>query len=204
MHGLTPSYPVTIDLAAFGKSLTMDDYDTTRNHTVPEVINHSTLTLAGSLTLNADAKFTNAADGQVLVGGAIDVETITRKTGEVVVNTVTITNAGTLTLAAGGVIDTLTTIANSGTIELSGGTLALKTGIANTGNVKIDAAGKLTVNGATIDGGATPIFHGIPGAKVVRARAPRGRTSAGCAASVRSRTTASSTSPAMPCSATAS
>ncbi|WFU81907.1 VCBS domain-containing protein [Bradyrhizobium sp. CIAT3101] len=163
LHGLTPSYPVTIDLAAFGKSLTMDDYDTTRNHTVPEVINHSTLTLAGSLTLNADAKFTNAADGQVLVGGAIDVETITRKTGEVVVNTVTITNAGTLTLAAGGVIDTLTTIANSGTIELSGGTLALKTGIANTGNVKIDAAGKLTVNGATIDGGATPVFHGIPG-----------------------------------------
>ena len=163
LHGLTPSYPVTIDLAAFGKSLTMDDYDTALHHTAPEVINHSTLTLAGSLTLNADAKFTNAADGQVLVGGAIDLETITRKTGEVVTNTATITNAGTLTLAAGGVIDTLTTIANSGTIELSGGTLALKTSIANSGNVDVDASGKLIVNGATIDGGVPPVLHGWPG-----------------------------------------
>ncbi|WP_245330424.1 VCBS domain-containing protein [Bradyrhizobium sp. AS23.2] len=163
LHGLTPSYPVTIDAAAYGKSLTMDDYDTTAHHTAPEVINYSTLTIAGTLTLNADAKFTNSADGHVFVGGAIDVETITRKSGLVVTNTSTITNAGTLTLAAGGTIDTLTTITNSGTIDLSGGTLALKSSIANSGNVTVDASGKLTVNGATIDGGAGdrgPVLNG--------------------------------------------
>lgn len=159
LHGLTPSYPVTIDAAAFGRSLIMDDYDTTLHHTAPEVINHSTLTIGGTLTLNADAKFTNAADGHVLVGGAIDVETITRKTGEVVTNTSTITNAGALTLAAGGVIDSLTTIANSGTIELSGGTLALKTNIANAGGtVQVDAGAALVADAITIDGGAVAIF----------------------------------------------
>lgn len=159
LHGLTPSYPVMIDAAAFGRSLIMDDYDTTLHHTAPEVINHSTLTIAGTLTLNADAKFTNAADGDVLVGGAIDVETITRKTGEVVTNTSTITNAGALKLAAGGVIDTLTTIANSGTIELSGGTLALKTSIANAGGtVQVDAGAALVADAVTVDGGTVAIF----------------------------------------------
>ena len=159
LHGLTPSYPVTIDAAAYGKSLTMDDYDTTVDHTAPEVINHSSLTLAGKLTLNADAKFTNAADGTVLVGGAIDVETITRTSGKVVTNTVTITNAGTLTLAAGGIIDTLTTIANSGMIELSGGTLTLDTGIANAGGtVQVDSVATLVADAVTIDGGTVTML----------------------------------------------
>jgi len=159
LHGLTPSYPVTIDAVAYGKSLTMDDYDKTVGHTAPEVINHSTLTLAGKLTLNADAKFTNAADGQVLVGGAIDVETITRTNGDVVVNTATITNAGKLTLAAGGKIDTLTTIVNSGLIELSGGTLTLDTGIANSGGtVQVDSLTTLVADAVTIDGGTLAIL----------------------------------------------
>ncbi|MBW7966256.1 VCBS domain-containing protein [Bradyrhizobium sp. BR 10261] len=159
LHGLTPSYPVTIDAAAYGKSLTMDDYDTTVHHTAPEVINHSTLTLGGKLTLNADAKFTNAADGTVLVGGAIDVETITRTNGDVVASTAKITNAGQLTLAAGGKIDTLTTITNSGTIELSGGTLTLDTGIANAGGtVQVDSVATLVADAVTIDGGTLAIF----------------------------------------------
>ena len=159
LHGLTPSYPVTIDVAAYGKSLTMDDYDTTAHHTTPQVINHSTLTLAGKLTLNADAKFTNAADGQVLVGGAIDVETITRpKTDVVVTNTATIINAGTLTLEAGGVIDTLTTIVNSGNFNLSGGTLMLDTGIANGGGtVRVGSGATLVANAVTIDGGTVNV-----------------------------------------------
>ncbi|XYL60585.1 VCBS domain-containing protein [Bradyrhizobium sp. DASA03076] len=159
LHGLTPSYPVTIDAAAYGKSLTMDDYDTTVHHTAPEVINHSTLTLGGKLTLNADAKFTNAADGTVLVGGAIDVETITRTNGDVVASTAKITNAGQLTLAAGGKIDTLTTITNSGTIELSGGTLTLDTGIANAGGtVQVDSVATLVADAVTIDGGTLAIL----------------------------------------------
>ncbi len=159
LHGLTPSYPVTIDAAAYAKSLTLDDYDTTVHHTAPEVINQSTLTIAGTLTLNADAKFTNSLGGHVFVGGAIDVETITRKSGLIVTNTSTITNAGTLTLAAGGTIDTLTTIANSGTIDLSGGTLALKSDIANAGGtLQVDAGATLVADTVTVDGGTVTIL----------------------------------------------
>ncbi|WP_375306907.1 LamG-like jellyroll fold domain-containing protein [Bradyrhizobium sp. A11] len=159
LHGLTPSYPVTIDVAAFAKSLTLDDYDTTPGHKVPEVINNSTLTIGGKLTLNADAKFTNSLGGHVTVGGAIDVETITRTSGVVVTNTSTITNAGTLTLQAGGTIDTLTAVANSGLIDLTGGTLVLKSDVANAGGtIQTDAGATLIVDGATVDGGTLVIL----------------------------------------------
>ncbi|MDN3279522.1 FecR domain-containing protein, partial [Frankia sp. RB7] len=159
LHGLTPSYPVTIDAAAYANSLTMDDYDTTAHHTSPEVINQSTLTIGGTLTLNADAKLTNVAGGQIFVGGAIDVETITRKSGEIVTNTSTITNAGTLTLAAGGKIDTLTAIVNSGTIELSGGTLSLDSDITNAGGlVQVDSGATLVADAVTVNGGTVTIF----------------------------------------------
>nr|WP_246752021.1 VCBS domain-containing protein [Bradyrhizobium diazoefficiens] len=153
LRGLTPSYPVTIDAAAFAKSLIMDDYNTSP----PELINNSTLTIAGALTLNADSKFTNSVGGHVLVGGKIDVEATTRNTGTVT-NTSTITNAGTLTLAAGGTIDSRTSISNSGMINLSGGTLALKSNIANTGGaLKADVGTKLIVDAATIAGGTVII-----------------------------------------------
>lgn len=159
LHGLTPSYPVTIDTAAYANSLTLDDYDTTPGHETPEVINNSTLTIGGKLTLNADAKFTNSLGGHVTVGGAIDVETITRTSGVVVTNTSTITNAGTLTLAAGGTIDTLTAIANSGIIDLSGGTLLLKSDVTNAcGTIQVDAGATLIVDGATVDGGTVAIL----------------------------------------------
>lgn len=158
LHGLTPSYPVTIDAAAYAKSLTMDDYDTKVHHTAPQLINQSTLTIAGTLTLNADARFTNTLGGHVFLGGAIDVETITRKSGLIVTNTSKITNAGTLTLAAGGTIDTLTTISNSGTIDLSGGTLALKSDIANIGGtLQVDAGATLVAGTVTVDGGTVTI-----------------------------------------------
>ncbi|WP_257178242.1 MULTISPECIES: VCBS domain-containing protein [unclassified Bradyrhizobium] len=159
LHGLTPSYPVTIDVAAFAKSLTLDDYDTTPGHKVPEVINNSTLTIGGKLTLNADAKFTNTLGSHVIVGGAIDVQTITRTSGAVVPNTSTITNAGTLTLQAGGTIDTLTAIVNSGLIDLTGGTLVLKSDVANAGGtIQTDAGATLIVDGATVDGGTLVIL----------------------------------------------
>lgn len=153
LRGLTPSYPVTIDAAAFAKSLIMDDYNTSP----PELINNSTLTIAGALTLNADSKFTNSVGGHVLVGGKIDVEATSRGTGTVT-NTSTITNAGTLTLAAGGTIDTRTTISNSGMINLSRGTLTLKSDVANVdGTLKTDAGTTLIVDTATIDGGTVII-----------------------------------------------
>lgn len=153
LRGLTPSYPVSIDAAAFAKSLIMDDYNTSP----PELINNSTLTIAGALTLNADSKFTNSAGGHVLVGGKIDVEATSRGTGTVT-NTSTITNAGTLTLAAGGTIDTRTTISNSGMFDLSGGTLTLKSNVANVdGILKTDAGTTLIVDTATIDGGTVNI-----------------------------------------------
>lgn len=153
LRGLTPSYPVTIDAAAFAKSLIMDDYNTSP----PELINNSTLTIAGALTLNADSRFTNSVGGHVLVGGKIDVEATSRGTGTVT-NTSAITNAGTLTLAAGGTIDTRTTISNSGMIDLSGGTLTLKSNVANVdGTLKTDAGTTLIVDTATIDGGTVII-----------------------------------------------
>ncbi|WP_426422459.1 Ig-like domain-containing protein [Bradyrhizobium genosp. A] len=154
LRGLTPSYPVTIDAAAFAKSLIMDDYNTSP----PELINNSTLTIAGALTLNADSKFTNSVGGDVLVGGKIDVEATTRSTGTVT-NTSIITNAGTLTLAGGGTIDTRTTVSNSGMIDLSGGTLTLKSNVANVGGtLKADAGTTLIVDAATIDGGTVIIL----------------------------------------------
>ena len=47
LDGLTPSYPVTINAPAFAKSLTMNDFGTSP----PELINQSTLTIGGAVTL---------------------------------------------------------------------------------------------------------------------------------------------------------
>src|SRR5262249_6273362 len=69
LHGLTPSYPVTIDEAAFAKSLTMNDFDKTVGHTAPEVINNSTLTVAQTINLSADSILTNSVGATISVGG---------------------------------------------------------------------------------------------------------------------------------------
>ena len=69
LHGLTPSYPVTIDAAAYAKSITMNDYDTAVGHKAPEVINKSALTIAGEISLKADSKLTNFTATTILVGG---------------------------------------------------------------------------------------------------------------------------------------
>ena len=50
LHGLTPSYPVTIDTAAYAKSITMNDF----GGPPPKVIVQSSLTISGALNMGAE------------------------------------------------------------------------------------------------------------------------------------------------------
>lgn len=144
LHGLTPSYPVTIDAAAYAKSITMNDF----GGPPPKVINQSTLTISGALNMSADSIFTNAAAGVMSVGGKAEI-----------LDTAVFTNAGYLTLRGGGDFGAGATITNSGTIELSGGTLKTLAEIHNAGGLlKADAGTMLTVDGTTIDGGTVAIL----------------------------------------------
>ncbi|WBL79613.1 FecR domain-containing protein [Bradyrhizobium xenonodulans] len=144
LHGLTPSYPVTIDAAAYAKSITMNDF----GGPPPKVINQSTLTISGALSMSADSIFTNAAAGVMFVGGKAEI-----------LDTAVFTNAGNLTLAGGGDFAAGATITNSGTIELSGGTLKTLAEIHNAGGLlKADAGTMLIVDGTTIDGGTVAIL----------------------------------------------
>jgi VCBS repeat-containing protein len=144
LHGLTPSYPVTIDTAAYAKSITMNDF----GGPPPEVINKSLLTISGALNMSADSIFTNSAAGVMSVGGKSEI-----------LGTSVLTNAGYLTLAGGGDFAKGTTITNSGMIELSGGTLKTLALIHNAGGtLKADAGTRLIVDTATIDGGTVAIL----------------------------------------------
>ncbi|WP_246666719.1 VCBS domain-containing protein [Bradyrhizobium guangdongense] len=143
LHGLTPSYPVTIDEAAFAKSLTMNDF----GGPPPEVINKSSLTIAGALNMSADSILTNTVTGTITVGGKAEI-----------LDTSVLTNAGSLTLAGGGDFGSQTTITNSGTLDLSGGTLNLLGTITNTGGTfEVDSGATLALNNGTIDGGTVTI-----------------------------------------------
>ncbi|WP_271509624.1 VCBS domain-containing protein [Bradyrhizobium sp. CCBAU 11357] len=144
LHGLTPSYPVTIDAAAYAKSLTMNDF----GGPPPKLINQSSLTIAGALNMSADSILTNAATGTMSVGGKAEIS-----------DTSVLTNAGHLTLAGGGDFAAGTTITNSGTLELSGGTLKMLADIANAGGtLKADAATTLIVDNAAVHGGTVTIL----------------------------------------------
>ncbi|WP_354103138.1 VCBS domain-containing protein [Bradyrhizobium sp. LB14.3] len=144
LHGLTPSYPVTIDTAAYAKSITMNDF----GGPPPEVINKSLLTISGALNMSADSIFTNSAAGVMSVGGKAEI-----------LGASVLTNAGYLTLAGGGDFAKGTTITNSGMIELSGGTLKTLALIHNAGGtLKADAGTTLIVDTATIDGGTVAIL----------------------------------------------
>jgi VCBS repeat-containing protein len=144
LHGLTPSYPVTIDTAAYAKSITMNDF----GGPPPEVINKSLLTISGALNMSADSIFTNAAAGVMSVGGKAEI-----------LGTSVLTNAGYLRLAGGGDFAKGTTITNSGMIELSGGTLKTLALIHNAGGtLKADAGTTLIVDTATVDGGTVAIL----------------------------------------------
>ncbi|UFW49091.1 MULTISPECIES: VCBS domain-containing protein [Bradyrhizobium] len=144
LHGLTPSYPVTIDTAAFAKSITMNDF----GGPPPKLINQSSLTIAGALNMSADSILTNAATGTMSVGGKAEI-----------LDTSVLTNAGHLTLAGGGDFAAGATITNSGTIELSGGTLKTLAAIHNAGGtLKADGGTTLVVDGTTVDGGTVAIL----------------------------------------------
>ncbi|MCS3900051.1 VCBS repeat-containing protein [Bradyrhizobium japonicum USDA 38] len=144
LHGLTPSYPVTIDTAAYAKSLTMNDF----GGPPPKVIVQSSLTISGALNMGADSILTTAATGTMSVGGKAEI-----------LGTSVLTNAGYLTLAGGGDFASGTTITNSGTIELSGGTLKTLATIHNAGGLlKADAGSTLIVDTATVDGGTVSIL----------------------------------------------
>jgi hypothetical protein len=143
LHGLTPSYPVTIDAAAFAKSLTMNDF----GGPPPKVINQSTLTIAQTLNLGADSILINSAGATISVGGKAEI-----------LGTSVLTNSGYLTLAAGGDFASGTSITNSGTVELSGGKLKTLAEIHNaSGMLKVDAGATLVVDTATIDSGTLTI-----------------------------------------------
>nr|WP_312015830.1 VCBS domain-containing protein [Bradyrhizobium liaoningense] len=144
LHGLTPSYPVTIDTAAYAKSLTMNDF----GGPPPKVIVQSSLTIAGALNMGADSILTTATTGTMSVGGKAEI-----------LGTSVLTNAGYLTLAGGGDFAGGTTITNSGTIELSGGTLKTLAEIHNAGGLlRADVGSTLIVDTATIDGGTVSIL----------------------------------------------
>lgn len=144
LHGLTPSYPVTIDAAASAKSVTMNDF----GGPPPKLINQSSLTISGALNMSADSILTNAATGTMSVGAKAEI-----------LDTSVLTNAGHLTLKGGGDFASGTTITNSGTIELSGGTLKTLADIANAGGtLKADAGTTLIVDTATVDRGTVTIL----------------------------------------------
>ncbi|WP_271568880.1 FecR domain-containing protein [Bradyrhizobium sp. CCBAU 11386] len=144
LHGLTPSYPVSIDSAAYAKSVTMNDF----GGPPPKLINQSSLTISGALNMGADSILTNAVTGTMSVGGKAEI-----------LDTSVFTNAGYLTLQGGGDFASGTTITNSGTIELSGGTLNMLADIANAGGtLKADAGTTLIVDTATVDGGTVTIL----------------------------------------------
>lgn len=143
LHGLTPSYPVTIDAAAYAKSITMNDF----GGPPPKVINQSTLTISGALNMSADSIFTNAAAGVMFVDGKAEI-----------LDTSLLTNAGALTLQGGGDFAGGTTITNTGTIALTGGTLKTLATIHNAGGtVRNEAGTTLIVDTATVDGGTVTI-----------------------------------------------
>ena len=89
LHGLTASFPVTINAPAFAKSVTMNDFGTS----APELINHSTLTISGVLSLAADSIIDNS--GTISVGDLMEV-----------LNTSVLQNSAIITLANGAGIHT--------------------------------------------------------------------------------------------------
>jgi VCBS repeat-containing protein len=138
--GLTPSFPVTIDTAAFAKSVTMHDFGSS----APELINQSSLTISGVLSLGEDSIVEN--HGTISVGGLMEVS-----------NTSVLDNSGLLTLAQGGDFKDQSTISNKigGTIDVTGGTLNVQVNISNAGQITVEPNAKLTVASAAIDGAIT-------------------------------------------------
>ena len=147
LRGLTPSFPVTIDAPAFAKSLTMNDFgssDPESSPPVPELINQSTLTISGVLSLGEDSIVHNSQAATISVGGLMEVS-----------DTSVVDNAGLITLALGGDFKDDSSITNTitGTIAVTGGTLNVQVDIANAGHVTVGSNAILTLNSGAIEGG---------------------------------------------------
>ncbi|WP_257166230.1 VCBS domain-containing protein [Bradyrhizobium sp. SRS-191] len=145
LHGLTPAFPVTIDTAAFAKSVTLNDFG---GGAVPELDNHGTLTISGALTAKADSRISNFSGATITVTGSAQI-----------LDHSELHNSGTAVLAGGGVFGAAAGIVNTGTIELSGGTLTVQGDVANadedgSGLIQVDPGATLTLDGGSIDGGA--------------------------------------------------
>jgi fibronectin-binding autotransporter adhesin len=145
LRGLTPSFPVTVDIDAFAKSVTMNDY----GHSPPKlfVLSTGSLTIGtGGLNMGADSVLHNA--GIVTVAGKAEI-----------LDHSEILNSGTLDLAKGGDFadDSCITNTSTGTIEVSGGTLNVLVDIANAGKIAVDLGATLKLDGGAIDGGTVTI-----------------------------------------------
>ena len=152
LQGSTPFYPVTIKVgaAALAHSVTMNDFGSTpaeldigsvlTPQDITNGVKNGTLTIGGELGLSADSILKNF--------GTLSVGTIAE-----ILNTGILQNSGLITLGQGGDFKDSSSITNSGTIEVSGGTLNVQVGIANSGAITIDPHATLTLNGGAISGG---------------------------------------------------
>ncbi|MGY4282438.1 hypothetical protein ACVWXO_001658 [Bradyrhizobium sp. LM2.7] len=124
----------------------------------------STVTNTGNVTVDANGKLTvNGATingaGTVTDNGEIDLTGNVVLGGGILNNNTAFKVGGTGNALDGEIV----TNASTGTIEvLTNGALTIDLGsaIANTGNVTVDANGKLTVNGATISGAGVVTGNG--------------------------------------------
>jgi fibronectin-binding autotransporter adhesin len=152
LHGLTPSFPVTIDAEtmAFAKSVSMNDFRTNDSEgSQPELVNLGSLSIgSGGLSLSADSVLHNS--GTITVACATEIR-----------GTSVLQNSGTFVLGNGGDFADQSHITNAstGTIEVAGGTLNVFVDIANAGNIVVDALATLALKGATIDGGTLTLSH---------------------------------------------
>ncbi|HEU0146377.1 MAG TPA: FecR domain-containing protein, partial [Bradyrhizobium sp.] len=145
-HGLTPAFPVTVDHAAFAKSVMMDDLG---GGDTPELDNLGALTVSGAFIVQSDAIVHNA--GTISVGG--HVEFLDRSV---------LDNCGTLQLSGGGDFGATACITNNGKIELVGGTLNVSADVANAdgwhgGLIQVDAGAKLMLAAGGIEGGCVTV-----------------------------------------------
>ena len=141
-HGLTPSFPVTINAPAVAGTLTMNDLGAS----APVLINQSTLTIGSSLTVAADSVVQNF--GAISVGG-----------GAEFLNQAVLLNFGTLSLAQGGDFQDQSSITNSGeaTIDVTGGTLNVLVDVVNSGEIIVETGATLALSSGTIDGGTVTV-----------------------------------------------
>jgi fibronectin-binding autotransporter adhesin len=162
LHGLTPSFPVTIDAStqAVANSVTMNDFDVAvPEHQKPELDIQSggSLTIGGASQtedpLPTDGTLTLSADSILHNFGTISVGTKAELLDQgTVLNTSVVVNAGTIKLGQGGDFQGLSSITNSGTIEVqAGGTLNILVDVANTFTAdEVTTPGQITVDSGAI------------------------------------------------------